>query len=174
MSDLDAIEPIGIQQDQLYADAASMLNDAGRALFRLGRIFGRHPMREQIMERRENTPELSQILVTEAVAAATAETEQEVTVGIVAERLAIDPSTASRLVAETIVGGYLSRAPSQIDSRRIRLRLTDAGYKLVEDAHRYQRIIFEAITKNWPEQERRDFAHLLVKFAASVAEKRIS
>jgi len=174
MNDLDAIEPIGIQKNQICANAVPMLNDAGRALFRLGRIFGRHPMREQLMVRRGNTPELSQILVAEAVAAASAESEQEVTVGIVAERLAIDPSTASRLVAETIVGGYLLRASSQIDSRRIRLQLTDAGYKLVEDAHRYQRIVFEDLTRSWPDQERQEFARLLVKLAASAAERRVS
>jgi DNA-binding MarR family transcriptional regulator len=129
-------------------------------------------MREQLMGHMKQAVELSRILVTEAVAAGPEEPGQEITVGVVAERLAIDPSTASRLVAETMNAGYLSRAISQTDSRRIRLELTEAGRELVENAHHYQRTVFEQVTGDWSEDERQEFARLLIKFVASFAETR--
>jgi DNA-binding MarR family transcriptional regulator len=74
------------------------------------------------------------------------------------------------LVAETIAAGYLTRLPSQMDNRRLRLELTDAGGKLVAHAHRYQRTVFEHITRDWTEAEQQEFARLLIKFVASVAD----
>jgi DNA-binding MarR family transcriptional regulator len=156
-----------IEEDQ---KAGSALDQAGQALFRLGRIFSRHPMKDQLQKHTGQAIELSRILVTEAVATGPAEPDQEVTVGVVAERLGIDPSTASRLVAETVGAGYLARLPSQVDSRRLRLELTDAGRKLVANAQRYQRIVFEYVTRDWTEAEQQEFAGLLIKFVASLAE----
>jgi DNA-binding MarR family transcriptional regulator len=171
MKQFDGMEPAETQGETVSADALPRPIQAGQALFRLGRMFSRHSMREQLTRSTGKAPDLSQILVTEAVALARAEQpEQEVTVGVVAERLAIDPSTASRLVAETIAAGYLTRMPSQTDSRRICLEPTRAGEILVEQAHFYQQSVFEQITHQWPEQERQQFARLLVKFVASLAE----
>ena len=153
-------------------DASSQLDQASQALFRLGRIFSKQPMRDQLMGHTKQAVELSRILVSEAVAMGPEEPGQEITVGVVAERLAIDPSTASRLVAEAMNAGYLSRAPSQADSRRIRLELTEAGHELVEHAHYYQRTVFEQVTGDWSEDERQQFAQLLVKFVSSFAETR--
>jgi len=154
---------------------------AGNALFRLVRMFSRYPMRDQLMVYTGKAIELSRILVTEAVATvatvATVTTEpstskQEVTVGVVAERLNIDPSTASRFVAETISAGYLVRLPSQTDNRKIRLELTEAGRELVVNSHRYQQDIFEYFTRNWSLAEKQEFAQLLMKFVTSVTESR--
>src|SRR3954470_9874810 len=52
---------------------------------------------------------------------------REVTVGTVAERMGIDPSRASRLVADVVEAGYIRRVASQQDSRRIVLEPTDKG-----------------------------------------------
>ena len=150
-----------MKEDQ---QAESVLDQAGQALFRLGRIFSRRPMKDQLRKHTGQVIELSRILVTEA--------EQEVTVNVVAERLGIDPSTASRLVAETIAEGYLARLSSHTDNRRLRLELTDAGRKLVANAHEYQRIVFEHVTRDWTETEQQEFARLLIKFVASVADTR--
>lgn len=104
----------------------------------------------------------------EAVATGSVGPDQEVTVGVVAERLGIDPSAASHLVAETIGEGYLARLPSPTDRRRLRLELTDARRTLVAYAHQYQRTVFEDLTRDWTEAEQQEFARLLVKFVASV------
>jgi DNA-binding MarR family transcriptional regulator len=168
MKQFDGMEPA---EGQGEAVSSSDPTRAGQALFRLGRMLSRHSMREQLARSTGKTPDLSQVLVTEAVAMTRAEQpDQEITVGMVAERLTIDPSTASRLVAETIAAGYITRMPSQTDSRRICLELTHVGEVLVEQAHHYQQSVFAQITHQWPEQERQEFARLLVKFVASLAE----
>ena len=159
-----------LSPDEEAQQAELVLNQAGQALFRMGRLFSRLPMKDLLQKRTGQAIELSRILVTEAVAAGPVEPGQEITVGVVAERLGIDPSTASRLVAETVGAGYLTRLPSHTDSRRLCLELTDAGRTLVANAHQYQRSVFEYVTRDWTEAERQVFAGLLVKFVASIAE----
>ncbi|HEU4328408.1 MAG TPA: MarR family transcriptional regulator [Roseiflexaceae bacterium] len=154
---------------QSEGDSQAGLEAAGQALFRLGRIFARQPLPHLLAQRTERAVELSRILVAEAVAAGE-QTGQEITVGAVAERLAIDPSTASRLVAETIQAGYLTRSPAPEDARRSLLALTEAGRELVEHARRYQRAVFEQATAAWPAEDRQTFARLLVLFTDSIAE----
>ena len=149
---------------------AAALDDAGRALFRLGRMFDRQRVRRVLAESTGRSVELSRILAVQAVEAGLEEPGAEVTVGAVAERLEVDQSTASRLVADTIRGGYLSRTTSEADGRRSRLELTEAGRELAENSRRYQRSVFEDLTRGWPEGEREQFARLLSKFADSVAE----
>jgi DNA-binding MarR family transcriptional regulator len=151
---------------------ASVLDEAGQALFRLGRLFTRPPQHQAPKGPAGQAVELSRILVVQAIAAGPDEPDQELTVGTVAARLDIDPSTASRLVAETIRDGYLARIASQADARRVRLALTDAGDALAADARRYQRAVFEQVTRDWSDQERHEFARLFIKFAAAVAEAR--
>lgn len=145
---------------------------AGNALFRLVRTFSRYPMREQWMEGVAQNIDLSRILVTEAVASVSGNSEREITVGVVAERLDIEPSTASRLVAETIEAGYLIRKPSLTDNRKIQLELTNAGQELVANAYKYQKEVFEYFTGDWNEAERQEFAQLLIKFVTSIADIR--
>jgi DNA-binding MarR family transcriptional regulator len=175
MSQSDAIKSTEeVEENSIgQQEASSQLDQAGQTLFRLGRIFSKQPMREQLMGHTQQAVELSRILVSEAVAMGPEEPGQEITVGVVAERLTIDPSTASRLVAETMNAGYLARVPSQIDSRRAALELTAAGRELVEQAHQYQRTVFEQVTGDWPEDERQEFARLLIKFVASFSEIKI-
>lgn len=155
-------------EQKLSSTAA--LDDAGRALFRLGRMFDRQRVRRVLAQSTGRSVELSRILAVQAVEAGLEEPGAEVTVGAVAERLEVDQSTASRLVADTIHDGYLSRATSEADGRRSRLELTEAGRGLADDSRRYQRSVFEDLTRGWSEGEREHFARLLAKFADSVAE----
>jgi DNA-binding MarR family transcriptional regulator len=150
--------------------ADPVLDEASQALFRLGRLFSRQPGKNHRRSDAGQAAELSHILVTEAVAGGSVEVGREVTVGVVAERLGIDPSTASRLVAETIEAGYLARLPSQLDKRRLCLELTDRGRDLNAHAQAYQRAVFEHVTREWTADEQREFARLLIKFVAVVAD----
>ncbi len=131
-------------------------------------------MRQRVTEHSRRALELSRILVVQAVEAGATESGEEMTIGVVARRLDIDPSTASRLVSETIRAGYLSGAPSSTDARRIQLTLTDAGRALAAAAQCYQRATFEHITRGWPDSERQEFARLFIKFANSLTESRAS
>ena len=89
----------------------------------------------------------------------------EVTVGLVGERLAVDPSRASRLVAAAIKAGYVERVASQADGRRIALRLTPAGRELAAAGHRTRQHHFERAMAGWSANDRREFARLLTRFA---------
>ena len=149
---------------------ASLLDAAGQALFRLGRVFNRYPIHHLLEERTGRVVHISYILVAQAVAESRAEAGQETTVGTIAEKLAIDPSTASRLVSETLQAGYLIRTPSLTDGRRIHLSLTEAGHELIAQALRYQRLVFDQVTQTWPEQTRMEFARLFIEFAQAVTE----
>ncbi|MGH2599950.1 MAG: MarR family winged helix-turn-helix transcriptional regulator [Dehalococcoidia bacterium] len=147
-----------------------MLDAAAQAMFRLGRAFARQPLRDRLTARTGRGVDLSRILVVQAVETAAAQPDGEVTVGAIAEQLGIDPSTASRLVTETIRDGYLSRGSSPTDARRVRLELTDAGRDLSASSRRYQRAVFDRVTRDWSEQERLDFARLVIKFVDSTSE----
>ncbi|MCZ4119523.1 MarR family winged helix-turn-helix transcriptional regulator [Streptomyces sp. H39-S7] len=97
---------------------------------------------------------------------------QETTVGVVAERLAVDPSVASRMVSDCITSGYLVRAASQRDGRRTILELTPEGIEMLARFRRHQREAFEHITREWSEHERLHFARLLIKYVDAVADLR--
>lgn len=94
----------------------------------------------------------------------------EITVGGVAEQLAVDPSVASRMVAECITDGLLVRRASQRDGRRSVLELSDEGVRLRDRFRSQHRQAFIEITRDWPESKRLTFARLLIEYAdASVA-----
>lgn len=155
--------------DQGGDDRDLLLTQAGQALFQLGRAFGRFPSGQQPRDRAGHPVERSRIQIVQAVAAHEADPARGVVgVGTVAEALGIDPSTASRLVAETIRDGYLGRAAVPGDARRVRLALTTAGRALAEDARAYQRAVFERLTSDWSADERARFAAQFVAFAAAV------
>jgi DNA-binding MarR family transcriptional regulator len=155
--------------DTAEDDRELLLARAGQALFQLGRAFGHFPRGRQPLDRAGRPVERSRIQVVQAIAAHEADPALgEIGVGAVAEALGIDPSTASRLVAETIRDGYLSRTTAPGDARRARLALTTAGRNLADDARAYQRAIFERLTHDWPADERAHFAAQFVAFAEAV------
>ena len=91
--------------------------------------------------------------------------QDEVTVGIIAERLGIDPSRASRISADLVERGYAFRVASQLDARRICLRLTAAGERFVTAVRQTKWRIFAGSLAQWDEQDLVTFAALLERFA---------
>ena len=89
----------------------------------------------------------------------------EVTVGLIAERLGIDPSRASRVVADVVERGYARRVASQQDARRICLELTGKGRNFVEAVRRNKLEIFARALGQWNERELVVFAALLDRFS---------
>lgn len=116
--------------------------------------------------------DLSRTLVLNLVLEHTKDSDKEITVGAVAELLAVDPSVASRMVTDNIKAGYLIRAASQQDGRRTVLQLSPQGAELMDRFRRHQRSAFEYITASWPEKERLEFARLMLKYVDSLAELR--
>lgn len=95
---------------------------------------------------------------------------EEVTVGLVAERLDIDPSRASRLVADVVERGYVRRVASQADSRRICLELTGKGAAFVQAVRQTKWRVFSASLGKWSEPDLITFARLLDRFSNWTAE----
>ena len=91
--------------------------------------------------------------------------QEEVTVGIIAERLGIDPSRASRISADIVERGYAFRVASQLDARRICLRLTATGERFVTAVRQTKWRIFAGSLAQWEEQELVTFAALLERLA---------
>jgi DNA-binding MarR family transcriptional regulator len=89
----------------------------------------------------------------------------EITVGFVAEKLAIDPSRASRLVAEVVDRGFAKRVASQADARRICLALTPKGRAFVEKFRETKWRVFASALGEWDEKDLVTFARLLERFS---------
>lgn len=111
--------------------------------------------------------ELAQLDVLFAIAAPVHEfggASGETMVGTVAERLGIDPSRASRLVAEMVTAGYARRAVSQIDARRTILELTPLGEAVVEAVQAYKWLFLGDFFSGWSAEDVARFVPLLERF----------
>jgi len=93
-------------------------------------------------------------------------TAGETMVATVAERLAIDPSRASRVVSEMVELGYAKRAVSQADARRTIIELTEAGMAVVEAVRAYKFLLMGDFLKSWDDAELAAFVPLLQRFEA--------
>jgi DNA-binding MarR family transcriptional regulator len=140
-----------------------------QAVFRLRRLWTRSRLLQLLREHAEPGQEiqLSNLLVIYSVARSDGE-EDCVTVGAVADHLDIDPSTASRLVGQTIEAGYVSRRPSPLDARRTLLRLTDEGRRVKQAADEFRMRFVGEIVTDWTPDERERFSRLLGRFADAV------
>jgi DNA-binding MarR family transcriptional regulator len=151
------------------------LAEIGQAVFHLRRVWAKPNLMRKIREQTagDRPLQMSNLMVVHAVAGlgtkVVGEIECEVTVGAVADRLEIDPSTASRLVGHAIDAGLVSRRPSPVDARRANLQLTDAGRRVRQVAHRFRMAYLAELTADWTEAERAQFASLLKRFTEAAA-----
>ena len=151
-------------------DARRPLAAVERGMVRLRRSMSRRTLGALATRGADPPFDLAHFSVVDAVeegATQSAEAGEatEVTVGLVGERLAVDPSRASRLVAAAIETGYVERVASQGDGRRIHLRLTPAGRELAAAGHRTRQRHFDRAMAGWSADDRREFARLLTRFA---------
>ncbi|MGV9662515.1 MarR family winged helix-turn-helix transcriptional regulator [Nocardia niigatensis] len=92
----------------------------------------------------------------------------EMTVGGIAAGMCVDPSVASRMVTDSIKAGYLRRVPSQLDGRRAVLELSEQGMEFMHNFRRRQRAAYEYITAAWSEQDRLEFARLMLRYVDAI------
>ncbi|WP_241777717.1 MarR family transcriptional regulator [Streptomyces sp. CT34] len=142
-----------------------------RAMIRIRRSQTRRTLGKIVGERLGRPFDPSHGFVVDALEEEADYPGQQVTVGLVAERLSVDPSRASRLVAAAVEAGYVRRVASQTDSRRICLELSAQGQELAELAHQVRQDYFGALTDDWTDAERDEFARLLTKFTSGLAGK---
>ncbi len=139
-----------------------------RALVRIRRSQARRTLGRQASGLPADAADLNVVSALDAVDEGPAAPRQEVTVGLVAERLAIDPSRASRIVAAAVQAGYLRRVASQADGRRIHLELTHAGQQLIDSVRQYRQEHFAKLLHDWTSHDRDELARLLAKLAETL------
>lgn len=151
----------GLSEAAAEAVAAidAVMNKVRRSVQR--RDFGR-----LILARIDPSLEVSHLDAIIALSTVVGDTPQdEVTVGIIAERMGIDPSRASRISADLVERGYAIRVASQLDARRICLKLTAKSERLVTAVRQTKWRIFAGALAQWDEQDLVTFAALLERFA---------
>lgn len=89
---------------------------------------------------------------------------QEATVGLLAEEMAIDPSRASRIAADLVERGLLTRAVSQEDGRRSVLVPTEAAWALMDGFLRAKWQHTMKLFATWPEADILSFARLFGRY----------
>jgi DNA-binding MarR family transcriptional regulator len=78
--------------------------------------------------------------------------------------LRIDPSRASRVVADMVGRNVLRRRASQADARRIVVVMTSIGQRLLSEIQAQKQAIISEIVADWPEQDIEAFAVLFDRF----------
>lgn len=89
---------------------------------------------------------------------------EDITVGSIAERLMIDPSRASRVVADVVDAGLARRVASQGDARRVGLELTDAGRDFADRFASAKLQVLRDALAGWSEADIATFATLFERF----------
>jgi DNA-binding MarR family transcriptional regulator len=151
--------------DQASTD--QLVARAGPAMFQLARLIPR-AVGQTISEQSKEALNLQQILIVDAIELEHSAGRQP-TVGAIAQRLGVDPSTASRLVANAVRAGNARRIASQQDGRSTNLELTSRGRELLASSHRFQQAAYDQLTGGWSAQDKRELARLLVKLAEEAA-----
>ena len=95
------------------------------------------------------------------------ETGAPATVTSVAAALSVDQPRASKLVAAAVEAGLVRREADQKDGRRALLVRTPEGQHVSAEIHAFRRQAIDAAMKDWPDDERAEFARLLTKFVAN-------
>jgi DNA-binding MarR family transcriptional regulator len=144
------------------ADAVAAID---MVMHRVRRSIQRRDFGRQVMERIDPSLDVGHFDTISAIAHKGEEETPEITVGLIAERLNIDPSRASRLVADVVERGLARRVASQLDARRICLELTSKGQRFVEAVRRNKLEIFARALGQWNERELVVFAALFDRFS---------
>jgi DNA-binding MarR family transcriptional regulator len=116
--------------------------------------------------------ELSTLLVLEAVLEGPVHPDGEIWVGLVAERLDVRPSTASRLVDRAVAAGVLVRRLSSINGRRTSLVLTAPGRSLANRAREFRAARLGALLEGWSAHDRQQLGLLLERLTSAVRTER--
>ncbi|MDQ0560703.1 DNA-binding MarR family transcriptional regulator [Rhizobium mesoamericanum] len=88
----------------------------------------------------------------------------DVTVGTIAEMMRIDPSRASRIIAEMVGRNILRRKASQADARRIIVVMTPLGQRLLSEIRAQKLAFVSEVVKDWRPEEIEAFGELFEKF----------
>jgi len=136
-----------------------------RALLEVRRLVNRPGYRRRLLGPLGRRIELSTVRVLHAVDQSPTPTS----VGTVATTLAIDPSTASRLVDQRVSEGLLTRSPDPDDRRRLVLEMTSAGRALLDELAASRTTMLEEVTADWTSTDIVMLERLLLRLTADFA-----
>ncbi len=85
-----------------------------------------------------------------------------------AERLRIDPSTATRAVQSLVADGLAERYPSPDDGRVVMVRITAAGRQLRASADARRSHVMAQLLGEFSPEERSDLAGMLERFVGAM------
>jgi DNA-binding MarR family transcriptional regulator len=136
----------------------------GPALFRLVRFWSRRWAAGAARDAAGDAVHVGHVLVLEAIDAAFA--RGSAATAHVAVELGLDRSNASRMLAEAVSAGLVTRTVSPDDARRAELGMTAEGQALLQAARAWQEEVFLQLVAGWPRQDARRFAKYLKRLAA--------
>jgi DNA-binding MarR family transcriptional regulator len=142
---------------------SSVIEEIGDAMRRMRVLTGRRMIGRQALKRMDNGLELSHLDVISV-----ARRGEDVTIGMVADEMRIDPSRASRIVGELVAQGVLERRVSQNDARRSIIELTGIGRMIVATAEATKRDILHEVMGGWSGEDIENFARLYQAFTAGL------
>ncbi|RPE71938.1 DNA-binding MarR family transcriptional regulator [Pacificibacter maritimus] len=90
------------------------------------------------------------------------------TVGVVAELMQVDPSRASRIVADLVSRGYVMRAVDQEDARKSVLQVTPKGYGFLREFTRSKWMLMVQVFDGWAPEDIESFSTLFQRFVQSL------
>jgi len=153
-----------VKTEEPVSDATQeeMILRIGQVMTRMRLMTGRRMISRLAIQNVAPDLELSHLDVLDAVRRA--EAAGEVTVGSVAEIMRIDPSRASRIVAEMVTRGVLRRKASQADARRIVVVMTALGQRLLAEVQAQKRALIGDIVGDWSEADLELFSRLFDQF----------
>jgi DNA-binding MarR family transcriptional regulator len=136
----------------------------GQAMTRMRLLTGRRMIGRLAIQSVAPGLELSHLDVLDVVRRA--EAAGEVTVGTIAEMLRVDPSRASRIVADMVTRGVLRRKASQADARRIVVVLTALGQRLLSEIQAQKFSVIGGIFADWTAEEIESFSLLFDRYVS--------
>lgn len=136
----------------------------GHAMTRMRLLTGRRMIGRLAIQSVAPGLELSHLDVLDVVRRA--EATGEVTVGTIAEMVRIDPSRASRIVADMVTRGVLRRKASQADARRIVVVLTALGQRLLSEIQAQKYSVIGSIFADWTPEEVESFSLLFDRYVS--------
>jgi DNA-binding MarR family transcriptional regulator len=140
----------------------------GPALFRLVRFWSRRWAADAARDGAGDASHVGHVLVLEAIDAALAGGSGAITE--VARQLGLDRSNASRMLAEAVAAGLVTKAVSPGDARRAELGITAAGHALLAAARAWQDEAFARLVAGWPAEDAGRLATYLRRLAAQPPE----
>ena len=148
--------------------APSDIAGGGPALFRLVRFWSRRWAADAARAGAGDAAHVGHVLILEAIDAARAAGSGAI--GEVARQLGLDRSNASRMLAEAVAAGLVTKTASAEDARRTELGITPAGHELLAAARAWQDEAFARLVAGWPAADARRLAGYLKRLAAQSPE----